>query len=476
MADKKPRFELPEDRPASFDESGHHVALNPADVGGRFRRYRDWFYLVLIVFFLVLPWTRFAGHQTVLLDIPHRRFALFGITFWAHDVPLVFFILAILTVGLTFVTATLGRVWCGWACPQTVFIDRIYRRIERWIEGDHIRRIRLNQAPWSWDKSWRKSLKWLLFWFVSANIAHSFSAYFIGAERLLKMSLTNPQENWTAFLFVTSLTAIVLFDFGWFREQFCMIMCPYGRFQSVVMDGNSLAVMYDEKRGEPRKGTEPEGGMMGDCVNCYRCVAVCPTGIDIRRGVQMECIACTACIDACDEIMRRVGTPEGLIRYSSEAEMGGGKTQFLRPASLIYAAILGVLVVGFSISVAGRQALDVELIRAVDTPYTEHKLPGGGLEIINHYVVSLRNQTFDTQNIEFSLDTVGVNAGVEVVAPTFPLSMEGGRLVKNHVFFKFPVSLTEKSGKYRLKVFVKSRSRRGSETHEQEITLVGPFS
>ena len=472
-APKRSQLELPEDRPASFDEEGHHVALNPADVHGRFRRWRNWFYLGLVLFFLALPWTKFQGHQTLLLDIPNRRFAFFGVTFWAHDVPMIFFILGLLTVGLCLVTTVWGRVWCGWGCPQTVFIDLIYRRIERWIEGSHHQRRKLSLAPMSWEKFWKRSLKWFLFWFVSTNIAHSFTAYFVGAERLAQMSLSAPWESWTPFIFVTVLTAMLMFDFGWFREQFCMIMCPYGRFQSVLMDQNSLAVLYDEGRGEPRKGAQAAGSEHADCINCYRCVAVCPTGVDIRRGVQMECIACTACIDACDEIMDTIDKPHGLIRYSSEAEMSGGTRRKMRPASLIYAGILVVLAAGFSISVAKRGDIDMKFLRAVDTPYTQKQLDDGTLEIVNHYRVNVKNQSFE--DLEISLELVSADDRVELVAPTYPLALESGEVNKNHVFFKFPGALTERGGKYPIDVIISWTSDRQEASSRERLTLVGPF-
>jgi cytochrome c oxidase accessory protein FixG len=472
MATKR-RLDLPEDRPASFDEHGHHVALNPADVHGPWRRRRDWTYAALIVFFLVVPWTRFQGHQTILLDLPNRKFAFFGVTFWAHDVPLIFFILAILTFGLTFVTLVWGRVWCGWACPQTVFIDGIYRRIERWIEGNHVRRMNLNRAPLSWRKFRLKAAKWFLFWFVSTNIAHSFTAYWVGADRLLEMSLAAPWENWTPFIFVTALTGILMFDFGWFREQFCMIMCPYGRFQSVLMDESSLAPLYDDVRGEPRKGAQPEGQDHGDCVNCYKCVAVCPTGIDIRRGVQMECIACTACIDACDEIMENVGRPRGLIRYASEAEIAGRPVRRWRARSYAAAAVVLILIGGFSAAVATRDTLDVKLIRAVESPYTLATLEDGTRQVINHYRVKLKNQSFDTQEVSLSL---AGDTPIEIVAPTFPLTMEGGGGEEQHVFFKFPADITYGSGKHVATLNLTAKSERGTDRFAQPVTLVGPFS
>jgi len=439
--------------------------------------------------FLALPWTKFAGHQTLLFDIPQRRFAFFGLTFWAHDVPLMFFVFGILTVGLTLVTAILGRVWCGWACPQTVFIDRVYRRIEEWIEGNHVQRMHLNAAPMSTRKFWKKTLKWFLFWFVSANIAHSFTAYFVGSERLLSMSLSNPLANLTPFIFVTALTAILMFDFGWFREQFCMIMCPYGRFQSVLMEPDSLAVLYDEGRGEPRTGTQPPGEEHGDCVNCYKCVAVCPTGVDIRRGVQMECIACTACIDACDEIMRNTGSPEGLIRYASEVSIAGGRARRLRARSVVYGAVLLAMFVGLGVSVARRQPVDVELIRAIESPYTQNTLDDGSVEVVNHYRVHLKNQTFDPVTVSIHVDGGGNAAadddeddedhdhdhGIELVAPTYPVTISGGATEKNHVFFRFPGALTASTGRYDVTLRFDLELPTGTESLHIPAVLVGPF-
>jgi cytochrome c oxidase accessory protein FixG len=470
-------LDLPVDRPGSFDEKGHHIEITAEYAQGVFRRRRDWVYMILVVVFLVIPWTKFQGHQTILLDIPGRRFAFFGVTFWAHDFPIVFFVLGIITMGVTFMTAVWGRIWCGWACPQTVFIDFIYRRIEKWVEGNRYQRLKLANSPWTPTKIWKRGLKWLLFWFVSANIAHSFTAYFVGAERLLGMSLSAPWENMVPFVFVTSLTIILLFDFGWFREQFCMIMCPYGRLQSVLLDHDSLAVLYDEGRGEPRKGTQPEGAEHGDCVNCFKCVAVCPTAIDIRRGIQLECVACTACIDACDAVMKQIGKPTGLIRYATENELAGGpKRRYLRVRTAIYGAILGVMVVGLAVAVAQREALDIKFIRAIDSPYTTTTLADGSVQIFNHYRVNLKNQVFDAQEISLSLDSDAVAAGIELVAPTYPLPLTGGEVAKNSVFFKFPAELTRGSGKYSAMIVIRSAGEAGDTILTEKISLIGPFS
>jgi cytochrome c oxidase accessory protein FixG len=267
-----------------------------------------------------------------------------------------------------------------------------------------------------------------------------------------------------------------MFDFGWFREQFCMIMCPYGRFQSVLMDENSMAVLYDEKRGEPRKGTEPEGEEHGHCVNCYKCVAVCPTGIDIRRGVQLECIACTACADACDEIMENVGYPKGLIRYASEAEIAGKPVKRWRARSFVSAAIVLVLIGGFSVAVATRDTIDVKLIRAVESPYTMATLDDGSRQVINHYRVKLKNQSFDPQTLTVALREGAVADGIEIVAPTFPITLDPGADAENHVFFKYPASLTYGSGRYVISLTVRSESKHGPGSRKESVTLVGPFS
>lgn len=472
------KLDLPDDRPASFDETGHHVDLTAEYAQGRFRTRRDWVYFALVIVFLVIPWTKFQGHQTILLDIPGRRFAFFGVTFWAHDLPLVFFALGIITVGVTFMTTVWGRIWCGWACPQTVFIDFIYRRIEKWIEGNRYQRLKLAEAPMSWSKLGKRTLKWFSFWFVSANIAHSFTAYFVGAERLAGMSISSPWDNWIPFVFVTSLTVVLLFDFGWFREQFCMIMCPYGRFQSVILDGDSLAVLYDDSRGEPRKGTQAQGQDHADCINCFKCVAVCPTGVDIRRGIQLECVACTACIDACDAVMEQIDKPRGLIRYATENEIAGGpRRKYLRARTAIYGVVLVALIAGLSFAISQRDILDIKFIRAIESPYTQTTLPDGSVHVINHYRVNLKNQSFEAQDVALKLGDDAVVAGVELVAPTYPLSIEGGEVVKNSIFLKFPKELTSGTGNYRITLVIEAvSSPTTTTTLTDHINLIGPFS
>jgi cytochrome c oxidase accessory protein FixG len=466
--------DLPQDRLATADEQGKRVWLYPADVRGRYRRLRSILAAGLIVFFLILPWVRIGGHQALLLDIPHRRFAIFGITFWAHDAPMLLLVIGGAVLSLAFVTAIWGRVWCGWACPQTVFIDSVFRRIERWIEGDAVERRRLDESEASFKKLSKKALKWFLFTAVSLVISHSFLAYFVGTEALEKMIESSPAENPGSFLVMTLITAGVLFDFGWFREQFCTIVCPYGRFQSVLMDDRSTAVLYDSKRGEPRRGLAQSDAPVGDCVNCYRCVQVCPTGIDIRRGVQLECIACTACMDACDDVMDRLKKPKGLIRYGSIAEMSGqGKAIGVRP--WIYGALIAICLALLVILVKTRTAVEINLIRAVEAPYQVITANDGSAEVINHYKLEVRNQSFDNQLIEVLVPKAYQSQGVQIVVSNNDKEIAGGASERADIFIRFPKKLLT-LGKARIALDFQARA--GSHLEpvvHQEVGLVGPF-
>ena len=326
------------DSVTTIRDDGSRMFLHPADARGFWTRARRGSAALLIAVYLLLPWIPISGHPAVFLDIAERRFHLFGFTLAFQDAWLLFFGITGLGFGLFLVTALLGRVWCGWACPQTVFLDHVFRRVERWLEGDAVARRKLDAAPWTPLKVLRRGLKQAVFLILSAVITHLFLAYFVSLPELWNMMRHAPGEHWSAFLFVAIATGILYFNFAWFREQLCLVICPYGRLQSVLIDDNSLVIGYDAKRGEPRaKAGTPNAGA---CIDCNRCVQVCPTGIDIRQGLQIECIACAACIDACDEVMTKVKRPTGLIRYDSTAGFTGGRTRWLRPRLWLYAILL----------------------------------------------------------------------------------------------------------------------------------------
>ncbi len=466
---------LPDERPATMDEKGKRVFIFPAQVSGLWRKLRTVTEIFLVIFFLVLPWIKIGGHQALLLNIGERKFSIFGLTFWAHDAPLIFFILAFLTIGLAFVTAVWGRIWCGWGCPQTVFIDGIFRRLEYLIIGSHVQQRNLAQAPWDVRKFLKLSVLWTLFTIASLVIAHSFLAYFVGADRLVEMTRHNPGENWTIFVIMAFLTAVFLFDFGWFREQFCIIVCPYGRFQSVLLDDDSLTVSYDSVRGEPRKGSVKPGQTEGDCISCYKCVAVCPTGIDIRNGLQLECIGCTACIDACDEVMEKIEKPKGLIRYATGRTLKGLKTRWLRPRVAIYVVLLVAVVSALIFSVQRREEIVVTILRGKDTPFQIIKNGDGSEVIINHFKMHMKNQSFDDIRLKMIIPEELKEKKIEIISQSESYDLGAGKDLTVHFFVKFPQTVTGSSGTESVKLSFIDEKNNKIEA-EEDIQLVGPKS
>lgn len=479
-------FELHPDRLGTTDEQGGRIFMHPADVAGFFRRWRGRTQAILILLFLTLPWIKINGRQAVLLNISERHFEIFGLTLKAHNAPLLILVLAAAAFGLFFVTAVWGRIWCGWACPQTVFIDGVFRRIERWIEGPALERRRLDAAAWSSKKLFKRATKWTLFLGVSLILTHSFLAYFVGTEKLKLMVQASPLENRGDFLFMAIATAIILFDFAWFREQFCTIVCPYGRFQSVVMDKKSLVVSYDTARGEPRATPQTKslakthGGKLGDCVNCYRCVQVCPTGIDIRRGLQMECIACTACIDACDDVMAKVGKPPGLIKYDSLAPVKNGNRRMnSRAMAYLTLCLISLGVLAFLVS--NIKPLGFEILRAKDTPYTIQIQSDGTNLVVNRFRIELSNQSDSSLNLNFGVatdDKATAPPNIELVTAFQPLALAEGKIQHVDIFVRFAQSILA-NGQTKIRIYVSDDTHPEAEEKvyvEKEVTLVGPFS
>jgi len=355
------------DSVTTIREDGSRFFLHPADVRGFFQRHRKWTGLLLISIYLALPWISIGGHPAVFLDIGGRRFHLFGYVLAFQDAWLLFFGITGLGFTLFFVTSLLGRLFCGWACPQTVFLEHVYRPIERLIEGDAFKRRKLDAAKWTTEKIVKRGTKQVCFVLVSAIISHLFLAYYVSLPELWAMMRAAPTEHWGAFLFVFVFTAINYFNFAWFREQLCIVICPYGRLQSALTDDDTMVIGYDEKRGEPRgKASDPNAG---HCIDCNRCVQVCPTGIDIRHGLQLECIGCAACIDACDEIMTKLDRPKGLVRYDSLNGLAGKKTRWIRPRTIMYSILLmvGASVATYAFSTVRPASLSVT--RMTGAPY-----------------------------------------------------------------------------------------------------------
>ena len=465
-------------------DGGLRINHYPMAVHGFFRKYRTISQWLLIAIFFLLPCIKINGLPAILINLPDRRFTFFGLSFWSHDTPLLFFILAGFSLGLLFVTSVWGRVWCGWACPQTIGIDGIFRRIETLVEGNYIARKKLQAAPFDKEKIIKKAIKWFLFFFISTLLSHTFYAYFTDAGRLASMTLSSPSENLTTFYIVNATTLIILFNFGWFKEQLCTVICPYGRLQSVLMDEDSLVVAYDENRGEPRKGRKQSSGESprrllsgetGDCINCYKCVVVCPTGIDIRHGIQMECIACTSCIDACNEVMRITKKPKGLIRYESENGLKGEKTIFWKMKTYIYLGLTLLSFLGLFLYVLNRSELDITVLRAHENPYQVLSTSEKETLIANHFTLNLKNQS--SQEMEVDIMRTGAMEGseIEIIAPTLPEIIPPGEAIKNHIFIKFSKSILDKKGRRYFKLQIMAKSKSVTKIYIKEISLVGPI-
>ncbi|MFT4900894.1 MAG: cytochrome c oxidase accessory protein FixG [Lentimonas sp.] len=355
------------EKPTTINRDGSRMFLHPADVQGVFTRYRRIFALLLIGVYVALPWIPINGYPAVFLDVLHRRFHLFGLGFAAQDLWMTFFLISGLGFLLFFITSLFGRIWCGWACPQTVLLEQVYRRIERWIEGDSTRRKQLDRQAWNGEKALKRGLKHAIFILISAALAHLFLAYFISIPELYHWMTSHPTQHWGSFVFMTIATAVIYFNFAWFREQLCLVICPYGRLQSALIDDDSVIIGYDQKRGEPRGSTRQSG--IGDCVNCNRCVQVCPTGIDIRQGLQIECIGCANCIDACDTIMAKLNRPKGLIRYDSQNGLVAKKRRILRPRLFIYVVLMLFGATAFTLSALQLHSANMGLVRMTGSPY-----------------------------------------------------------------------------------------------------------
>jgi len=341
--------------------------LHPADVRGRFTKWRRWVGALLLLIYVGLPWIPINGFPAVFFDLANRHFHLFGLTFVTEDLWIAFFLMTGLGFGLFYITAIAGRLWCGWTCPYTVFLEQIYRRIERLIDGDAPSRRRLDAAPWTNGKIAKRALKHGLFLLVSALIAHVFLSYLVSIRGLYDYMRQSPLAHAQAFGIVAFLTVALYGSFAWFREQFCIILCPYGRIQSALTDDNTMVIGYDARRGEPRgKASDPTAGA---CINCSRCVQVCPTGIDIRNGLQLECIGCAACVDACDEVMVKLDRPRGLVRYDSLNGLAGKGTKIIRPRVILYTALLLLGAVVMFAFMSQLHSSSAEISRLTGQPY-----------------------------------------------------------------------------------------------------------
>jgi cytochrome c oxidase accessory protein FixG len=406
------------------DPGGYYVAeqkVYPRGVKGRFARLRALAMCALLGLYYVMPWVQWNGRQAVLFDLPGRKFYVFGLVLWPQDFIYLTALLVIAALSLFFFTTLAGRLWCGYACPQTVWTEA-FLWMERLAEGDRNERIKLDRAAWGAHKISRKALKHVLWISFSLWTGITFVGYFSPIGTLFAHAQTFTLGSWEAFWSVFYGFA-TYGNAGFLREQVCKYMCPYARFQGAMFDKDTLIITYDSVRGEPRgprrRGTPEQPGKVGACVDCTWCVQVCPTGIDIRKGLQNECIACAACIDACDEVMDKVGSPRGLIRYTTQSALDHKPTRIIRPRVLIYGAMLTALITAFAVSLVMRRPVAVDVIRDRNALY--RLLDDGRVE--NVYDVRIMNKSERRHRFVVTVHGAG-ELTLDPAAPTFEVGSE----------------------------------------------------
>ncbi|PBQ33690.1 cytochrome c oxidase accessory protein CcoG [Sphingobacteriaceae bacterium] len=388
---------------ATIDEQGKRKWIYPTKPKGRLYDLRKYFSYVYLIIFFGLPFIKIEGAPLFLFNILERKFILFGMIFWPQDFFIFGLGLLIFIVFIALFTVIFGRIFCGWACPQTVFMEMLFRRIEYWVMGDANQQKAFKKMPWNKEKILRTSAKYSLFFALSFVIANTFLSYIIGVDQVMKIVTDPLKQHLGGLISILIFTSVFFFVYSWFREQVCIIMCPYGRMQGVLLDKDSILVAYDYLRGEPRhKFTKDPTVVKGDCIDCNLCVKVCPTGIDIRNGTQLECVNCTACIDACDHMMESVKLPVGLIRFDSEKGIAEKKKLRFTTRMKAYSIVLFILIGIEATLLATRSDYDATILRAKGMLYQERE----NQQVSNLYTIKFVNKTRDSFPVELRLENL----------------------------------------------------------------------
>ena len=428
---------------ATINANGKRNFICSKKPTGPFYEKRKLLSYFLLVFLIAAPFVSINGNQFLMFNVLERRFSIFGFVFWPHDFHLFVISMIVGVVGLTLFTVAFGRIFCGWFCPQTIFMEMVFRRIEYWIDGDRGAQIRLKKQEWNAEKIRKRITKWFIFFVFSFFIANVFLAYLIGSDKLLKMVTEGPENHINTLVALLIFTGVFYFVFVWFREQVCIIACPYGRMQGVLLDNKSINVAYDYVRGEGengrkkwRNGEDRTSDGFGDCIDCNQCVLVCPTGIDIRNGTQLECINCTACIDECDIIMDKVGLSKGLIRYASENEIVKKEKFKLTTRMKGYIAVLIILTGVLSTMLLLRNDVEANIL-----PLPGQLFQHDGTKIRNIYTYKIVNKT-DHSFDNVSLKVINFNADIKLVgSPQIKVPKQG--IVSGTLFIEIPENLLE---------------------------------
>jgi cytochrome c oxidase accessory protein FixG len=451
------------DSVATIDQKGKRKYIFPKKPKGNLYKLRTYSSIVYLIVFFSLPWIKWNGEPFLMLNVLKRKFILFGQIFGPQD----FFIFALgmitFVVFIILFTVIFGRVFCGWACPQTIFMEMVFRKIEYWLDGDAHKQQQLKTMPWNGYKIRKRTIKIIVFWLFAFIIANYFMAYLISMDEVLRYVHEGITAHAGTFTALIIFTTVFFFVYYWFREQVCIVVCPYGRLQGVLLDRNSIVVAYDYVRGEPRGRSSVEGEH-GDCIDCKACVRVCPTGIDIRNGTQLECVNCTACIDACDEIMENLDKPKKLIKYASESNIAIKQKLRFTTRIKAYSAVLLLILSALIAMLSTRDAIDVTILRTQGMIYQE--LPGG--YIGNLYSARMFNKTH--RDIKVDLQYEGSDGIIEVIGKQPLIEKE------NYAVITFLIKRKSDAVKKRrtdLTIHVKAE---GKQIATKKTTFIGPIS
>jgi len=455
------------DRISTVNEDGSRVWVYAKKPKGKFYNKRKIVSYVLLLILFAAPHIKINGHQSLLFNIIQRKFIILGKVFWPQDLFLFAIALIIGVVFIILFTIIYGRLFCGWICPQTIFMEMVFRRIEYWIEGDWTHQKKLNKGPWNKEKIWKKTAKHAIFWLISFLIANTFLAYIIGSDELWKIQTDPIGQHFGGFISILIFTTIFYLVFSQLREQVCTTICPYGRLQGVLLDENSMVVAYDHKRGETqgkfKKGEDRAAAGKGDCISCNQCVHVCPTGIDIRHGTQLECVNCTACIDACDHMMDSVGLEKGLIRFVSEKGIKNGtKFEWTRRVKA-YTILLSAMILMLATLLITRKDFETTILRQRGSTY---QIMNDGM-VSNIFEINLTNKTQNVYNIKLKVD----NPKAEIELAVEDLVLEAEAELKERFILKLPLNEVA-SGKEVISVIVMAN---GEEIQRVKTKFIGPM-